>query len=76
MDDKITIPFTREANGYKYRDCLILSKEHTFTEEEIIELQNRRFSQWMAHLDAASNIATPVEEIQDQIIDNLPSAGE
>lgn len=77
MDDKIHIPFVREANGYKYSDCLILSKDHTFTEEQIEQIKNQRFARWIEMISAASSVETPTEELQaQQTQENIPSAGE
>ena len=67
MEDKIAIPFTRQANGYKYSDTIYLNKDHTFTEAEIKQMQDLRFSTWMTLIDAASKENTvaeaPVEEV-------------
>ena len=50
MDDVVRIPFTREANGYKFFDTLVLPADHTFSEQTINEMQNERFASWISHM--------------------------
>jgi hypothetical protein len=61
---KIEFDFTHSVYG-KYRDALYLPDDHLFTEEEIDSMKRKRFDNWVAYIEAASNNSS-IEEQDSQ----------
>jgi hypothetical protein len=43
----ITIDFERTDGNYTFRDAIILPDDHALTEEQIEEIKDRRWSEWL-----------------------------
>jgi hypothetical protein len=55
MDNEVRIPFKREANGYEYNDTIILPFDHKYSNQDIEEMQNKRFANWISLLHNKEN---------------------
>ena len=49
----IKIDFERLHETGVFRDSLALPDDHTYTEQQILELQNQRFAEWLAAIAQA-----------------------
>ena len=50
----MTINFEFTTKYGVYKDALILPDDHTFTDQELIDMQNTRLDNWLAVVEAAS----------------------
>lgn len=58
----IKIDFEFESQYGKFCDAIHLPDDHGLTEVEIEDLKQQRFDNWIAVIEAASNVETPVIE--------------
>lgn len=60
----ITIDFEKEYNGLKYKDALILTEEqfNSMTEQDIENLKQERFDNWVSIITAPPINPDPLPE--------------
>lgn len=61
----IQINFTKQTpSGATYSDAIYLPKDHTFTEEEIEAMKQKRYDDWYEY------ITTPREEVPEPVLED------
>ena len=56
-----------------YRDALHLPDDHGLSDDELTAMKQARFDNWIANIEAASQIVTPEEPISEEPIPEEPA---
>ena len=62
----ISIDFKVDTKYGQYSDCLHLSDDHTFTDEEIEQIKQQRINNWISYIENAAN---EIPVVEDTIVD-------